>query len=341
MGEESGAGGNFERLVLLVPAILLVAALGVWVQSQNFGLSERSSVTLRFSYNSFAGSLPPLLAQDLGYFQTGPCQVFLIREDQDQTAASNFVVGKSDGLATPLGTAVAHSGAAQPFNVVYVKDESLGADVLLASPQIGSVQELRGKKVGTVAGDFSEVWIEQVLARAGLTLEDIDIINVTGSDVVERIHSGELAAGHTWSPFKEEGEGAGFKVIASTMDYPRGILDVVIFKKRFMDSNRECVKFFLSGWSRAVDFWHSNPDSAVSRLSRLVGGSGVTADSLNGIKLYNIREQQNLWHDGSLGAQTEIYVSSFLRKGNLIPRHATESLLDGSLITELDKEPSL
>jgi NitT/TauT family transport system substrate-binding protein len=323
----------------LVVAGLIGVSFFIWERYGRESQVSSQDHELRFSYNSFAGSLPGLLAQELGYYQNGPCAITLVREDDHLTASADFSVGEIDGTATTLGTAVARSGQAVPFSVVFVKDESLGADALLAGRAVNDVRQLRGKKIGVVSGDFSEVWLEHILRQVGIDLQDITMLPVPGSEVVAKIQSGDIDAGHTWSPYKEVGEKQGMGVLVSTANDPFMIVDVVLFKKKAIAGKRECVRYFLSGWSRAVDYWRSHDQEAAQLLAKPLGGepSGIT---LAGLRLYNATDQLELWNNGSLARLVDVYAASLAKRGGLIPHNSVESLLDGSLVSELGKVES-
>ena len=74
----------------------------------------------------------------------------LVLDDDHPQKNSRFAAGFYSGMATTLASIVASSSIIPEQRVVYIKDDSRGADALLADRSIHDLKDLRGKKLGTL-----------------------------------------------------------------------------------------------------------------------------------------------------------------------------------------------
>jgi NitT/TauT family transport system substrate-binding protein len=322
----SAARGWMAATIIL---LLLTVPAGIWYWREIAALKPE----LRFAFNSYPGSLPPVLAEQLGYFRGGSCKITLVQDDEHADALGRLASGVYSGIATTLGSAIASTGVIPQARIVYLKDESSGADVVLANPSIRSLGELRGKKIGVMIGDFGEFWLGRLLARAGLSLDEVEVVHTTGSKVPERIRSGEIMAGHTWSPFREEGLALGQVEIATTASGPLAIVDVVLLNSDMLATQPDCARHFLRGWSKAVEFWESHPDEALRLMKQAL--PHATSLSLDGIKLLDLQESVERMQSKRLDELMRDHAVFYRMRGVAISEAALAQLMDRRPVEDL------
>lgn len=308
---------------------LLALTAGLWLQ---WNISTPKP-ELRFAFNAFPGSLPPVLAEQLGYFREGACKIILIQDDEHEDAIGRFASGVYSGIAATLGSAIASAAVIPQARIVYLKDESSGADVVLAHQSIRSLSDLRSKKVGVMIGDFGEFWLGRLLAREGLSLDDIEVVRTTGSKVPERIRAGEIVAGHTWSPYREEGLALGQVEIATTADDPMAIVDVVLLSSDTLAADPACARQLLRGWSEAVAFWRHHPDEAERLLRQAL--PQVPTFSLEGIKLFDLMESAERMRSERFNDLMRAHAAFYRTRGVPVPEAAMAQLLDRRPVEDL------
>jgi NitT/TauT family transport system substrate-binding protein len=309
--------------------LLLAVPAGVWYWRE----IATPKPELRFAFNSYPGSLPPVLAEQLGYFRGGACKITLVQDNEHADAFGRFASGVYSGITTTLGSAIASTAVIPQARIVYLKDESSGADVVLADRSIRSLGELRGKKVGVMIGDFGEFWLGRLLARAGLSLDEVEVVHTTGSKVPERIRGGEIVAGHTWSPYREEGLALGQVEIATTASDPLTIVDVVLMNGDLLATEPECARHFLRGWSEAVVFWRRHPNEAVRLLKQAL--PHATSLSLEGITLLDMQESAERMRLERLDELMRAHAVFYRMRGVAVPEAGLAQLLDRRPVEDL------
>lgn len=95
--------------------------------------------------------------------------------------------------------------AAKGSPVVYVANEPASPQgegiVVKADSVVKTVADLKGKKVATAKGSNAHYFLIQALAKAGLTLRDIEVAYLAPADARAALERGDVAAWAVWDYF--------------------------------------------------------------------------------------------------------------------------------------------
>ena len=73
--------------------------------------------------------------------------------------------------------------------------------MIIARDSIKSPADMRGKKIGVLLGSTSEYFIQKYLASGGMTVNDIQAINLTPAEMVTGLDRGDIDGFVLWQPF--------------------------------------------------------------------------------------------------------------------------------------------
>ncbi len=137
----------------------------------------------------------PYVAQELGYFKEVGLDVEFKTFEGGVAALRGLVSGNLDVVGTsadPLFPAVAQGGGIHAIGA-YAPKLSV---VMMASPDVKSVADLKGKKMGITGGPgaFVDVMNVLLLASAGLTRDDVTSVEVTTAGRVAALVAGQTNA---------------------------------------------------------------------------------------------------------------------------------------------------
>lgn len=184
-------------------AFLLSVALGVSaVFGGSVGVSAAEEpVKLNIAYMpNYAALWAVLTGIDQGYFEEEGLDLTLYEFADGPTEIAAMESGSID-LAY-IGTG-AHklciTGSAKIFAPQQVN--TTDSIVVLKSHGIESLEDLAGKKIGVTTGTSSETSLNSALAKAGLTLDDIEPYEMEVNNMVSAMVSGTIDACATWSPY--------------------------------------------------------------------------------------------------------------------------------------------
>lgn len=286
---------------------------------------------LTVSTNSWPGYYPAHIAKELGLFAKHGVKVELVTFDVIQSQIAEFGAGKQDGATLSLGCIVRIGETNPDVRVVLAADQSAGADAVVADPGISSVAGLMGKRLGTMMGTYSELFVRRMLEKAGMTAEQVVLVNMEAADVPAQLAEGNIDAGHTWAPHVDRATRDGAAVLFTSGDTPGLVLDVVAFQEETLRKRPEAVRAFCRAWFEAVEFWLAHPAEG-DRIAAESLGLAPGSFSLEGIELLTREDNQRLYgsgdRSGAIYTMAEAYADFFADAGNLNTVVEGVSLLD-------------
>jgi NitT/TauT family transport system substrate-binding protein len=289
---------------------------------------------LKVEFTSFVGEHSGIIAQEKGFFKAQGVDVELIYKRYIQLEIANFSAGKYDGMVSTLGSFIILSATNPDIQAVMVIDESTGADVVVAQPQIKTVADLKGKKLGANLGGFSEVFVTEMLKTAKLTSDDVNLVKVEASDIPQRLKNNAIQAGHTWEPHLSEAIKSGGNILFTSKQTPGLILDIIVFRGETIRDRPEDVRAFVRAWLQASTYWKANVQEGNAIISKVLKIPSNTI-SLEGVNLTNLGENQKFFQSSnpnSIYKTAQIYADFFIRSGNVTRIPELKSLFNSSFL---------
>ncbi|MBQ8962088.1 MAG: aliphatic sulfonate ABC transporter substrate-binding protein [Ruminococcus sp.] len=258
-------------LAMSISAVLLTAC-GSSSQSSEAGSSE-SSTTLRIAAQPFPLYTPVFVAYDLGY----------LKEEFDKVGADftwdlfnsgplvneAVAAGEADmGFMADLPAIIAKS-TGQPIEIVSnVAYGEKGLAVLVqADSDIKSVAELKGKKVAYATGSYAQHLLALLLSNEGLSLDDVETINLGAGDSPAALAAGEVDAIVIWEQFisKLTTDGTA-KVLADGTGVKKGNM-ITYFVSDYANAHPDVVKAYINALNRANEYIEKDPEAAAELVA--------------------------------------------------------------------------
>lgn len=219
-------------------APLFVAKQKKWLDEELAKVTPGASVT----WSSFAAG-PPINEsfaagqQDVGFVGDTPA-----------------LVGKAAGLDT---SAIALTSDGPKSLAVIV-----GGNSPITAPK-----ELKGKKVAVTKGSYAHHLLALVLEQGGLTLGDVELVNLPVAEIPPAIVAGTIDAGAVWEPILTRYESQkAVRVLADGTGIKKGLL-LIVADNGFLKTRPEQAKALLKAYKRASDFVTANPKEAAELIS--------------------------------------------------------------------------
>ena len=312
----------------LVFAVLLIGGCS----SPEAPAPERPA--LRFAHNLWPGYFPITLARELGYYAREGVAVEVIYTEDQEPQIADFIAGKYDGMALPIGSLIVASGHHPDIRVVYAIDESAGGDAVVAKPAITDIAELRGKVIGATLGGFGELFVERMLEAGGLTRAEVTLINTDSNLVPEQLRAGVIDAGQAWEPYVSRVVQAGGRILYTSRETPGLIIDTLQFRAAVLRERPEDVRAFLRAILRAVEHWLAHPEEDNAIIARALAIPLGEVQPL-GLKLLSLADNRRAFDRNdptSLYQSARAYVDFYIRTGSLGRLPDLDALIDPSFL---------
>jgi NitT/TauT family transport system substrate-binding protein len=296
--------------------------------------SHTSKPPLRFVHNLWPGYFPITIAKAKGFFKEQGVDVEIVFTEDQQPQIAAFYAGKYDGLALPLGSIIIASGNNPDIRVVYVIDDSVGGDAVVARSEIETIQDLKGKTIGATLGGFGELFVESMLQKAGLNRNDVTLINTDSNHVPEWLASNRIQAGQAWEPYVSRAIKDGGRLLFSSEQTPGLIIDTIMFRGAVLRERPEEVRAFIRACFQAVDYWEAHPEEVRTLLAQTLKIQPEEI-SLKGIKLLQVDDNRRAFdrdNPHSLYHNARRYAEFYIRTGSLGRMPDIDKLIDAAFL---------
>jgi NitT/TauT family transport system substrate-binding protein len=226
---------------------------------------KRRSGTASFVLNvdTWVGYAPFWLAKDKGFFQEEGVDVSIVTMPDVGQRKASMLTGSTDSLAETVDMLVLDREEKVPSVAVMVIDFYKGADGILATDQIKSIQDLRGKKIAVQKNYASEALLNYVLQKQGMKPTDVEKIDMEGGAAGAAFVSGQVDVAVTFEPWLSKAkERRGGRVLLSSADVPGVIVDILSIRKDYLQQNGAVVQKVMRAWFKALDYWKEHPSDA-------------------------------------------------------------------------------
>lgn len=235
----------------------------IWVAyEQGYLEEELNAVNAEFTWTEFQSG--PLVNEavaageaDLGYMADLPA-IIAKSSGQDIEIISNVAYGEK-GLA------------------------------VLVSPDsdIKSVSDLKGKKVAYATGSYAQHLLALLLDKEGLSLDDVESINLGSGDSPAALISGEVDAIVIWEQFisKMTTEGTA-KVLADGTGIKRGNM-VSYAVSEYADEHPEVIQAYIKALNRADEYIEESPQDAAALIAKDFGIDAKLMETILGNFVYS------------------------------------------------------
>ena len=206
--------------------------------------STEEPITLRIAYMPNYGSLWSLTtAMNKGYFDEAGITVELTEFQDGPSIIAAMESGSIDMGYIGQG---AHKLCIQGNAKIFALSHISNGDAVIGGPEVKTLEDLKGKKVGYSSGTSSEDILKNALEKAGLTMNDITAVDMDASNIVTAMLSGGVDACATWSP-------NSLKILEEGKDLTK-LCDNTTFTPSYAEANADKILRFTKALFKAMDY---------------------------------------------------------------------------------------
>lgn len=179
--------------------------------------------------------------------------------------------------------------------ILLVMDQSYGADVVLARPEIKSPEGLRGKRIAVEVSAVGAYMLTRTLQQAGLTIKDITPVYLPIEKHFSAYKDGLVDAVVTFEPVRTRLLSMGAVDLFNSSMIPGEIVDVLVVRRDYLEGHPERVVTLRKAWFAALEQIRRSPhESARFMAIRERVTTEEFESSLRGLRLPNEQENHEL-----------------------------------------------
>lgn len=252
----------------------LIAAIAVLTLA--FG-SLRAAEPLKIGYSDWPGWIAWEVAIQKGWFKEAGVDVEFVWMEYVPSMDA-FAAGKLDGVGMTNGDVLVYGANGTKAVCVLANDYSNGNDMIIAKPGIGSIKELKGKKIGVEVNFVDHLLLIKALELNGLKESDVELVNVATNDTPQALASGQVDAIGCWHPISGQALKLvpGSKPIFTSKDVPGLIYDCLYTSPQSLAARKADWTKVVQVWGKVVTYIRDpkNEADALAILAARVGLKG-------------------------------------------------------------------
>jgi NitT/TauT family transport system substrate-binding protein len=239
-----------KHLIALTTLALAVAA------------AHAQDTKVAIGISGWTGFAPLTLAKEAGLFKKHGLDVTIKKIPQKDRHLA-IASGDIQCAATTVETWIVWNANGVATTQIFQLDKSFGADGMVVKPGINSIKDLKGKTVAASApGTAPYFTLAWMLAKNGLTLKDVNIVNLEPQAAANAMIAGtaNLDAAMTYEPFLSavRAKPEAGKIIATTLDYPM-VMDTFGCTPRFLADNAKAAQGLANAYFDALEMIKAEP----------------------------------------------------------------------------------
>lgn len=281
---------------------------------------------LAIGIHPWPGYEPLFLAEHFGWLPAG---VVLHRGGSASEALAGLHEGRLDGATLTLDEVLTARARGLPMSIVLVMNESVGADVVLARPDIPAPAALRGRRIAVERSAVGGIVLRELLAAGSLTESEVSLVDLPHDHQAAAWDAGLVDAVITYAPTDALIERKGGRRIFDSRQFPGTIFDVLAIRHDRASASQ--VRNLIGAHLRGLEHLRISRDDAIRRIAAWRGLSAAeTERAFSGLALPDLEQnrrmlsQQGVLHHAaaalarSMGlpaaAQDGLIVADFLPK---------------------------
>jgi NitT/TauT family transport system substrate-binding protein len=236
------------------------------------------------------------VAQEKGFFKANGLEgVELTNFVEDKDMGAAVAAGQVDGDNESIQQLLAKVQAGIPIKGVLLLDASTKADAILVNEEIKSVADLKGKQVAFERGSTSDLLLNYVLQKNGMTIDDVKVLPMPAASAGTAIISGTVPAAVTYEPYISAAITAdkSIKVLAEAGEAPGLISDVLAIPEETLKKKPGQVQAMLKSWDQALEYYRAHTEEGRAIIAKGVGTEPADlATAFDGVSYYSVGESQ-------------------------------------------------
>src|SRR2546421_4590928 len=249
--------------VFLVAASLAAAAPAARAQKVVLGMS------------GWTGFSPLSLADKADIFKKNGVDVEL-RMIPPVPRSAALASGALNAAATTVDQHIVWMSAGIPSVQVALIDKSNGGDGLAVRSGINSIKDLKGKSVNVDGpGTVQHFMLSYILEKNGMSIQDVIRSTMAAQPAAQAFVAGQGDAALTYEPYLStvRAKPDAGKILVTSKEYPV-VVDVLVFKKDFIEKNPKIVRATVDSFFEALDMIKREPDKAYELMGSVVKQPG-------------------------------------------------------------------
>jgi NitT/TauT family transport system substrate-binding protein len=225
--------------------------------------------------SGWTGFQPLKLAELAGIFKKNGVDMEIRFIPPVQRSAA-LAAGALNAAATTVDQHIVWTSAGIPTVQVALIDKSNGGDGVAVRNHMNSIKDLKGKAIAVDGpGTVQHFMLSYILEKNGLSIQDVIRVTMGAQPAAQSFVTGSNDAAVTYEPYLStvRAKPDQGKILVTTKDYPV-VIDVLVFRKDFLEKNPQVVKATVDSFFEALEMIKREPAKSYEMMGSTVKQPG-------------------------------------------------------------------
>jgi NitT/TauT family transport system substrate-binding protein len=250
----------------------LIRTIFAWLAVTVAILPAPATAQIKVGVSDWPGWVAWYIAEQKGFFKKHGANVKLVWFANYTDSISALSAGQLDANSQTWSDTMAPLAKGVALKAILVNDNSAGNDALMVGPKIKSFADLKGKKVALEEFSVSHFLLTLALDKNGMTLKDVNVVNLSAGDAAAAFLAGRVDAAVVWNPWVNRIQSSGKgRPLFTSKDVPGLIPDLLVAQEKSLKAKRKDFVGMVRAWYDVEKFIRENPDEATRIMAKVVG----------------------------------------------------------------------
>lgn len=264
-------GVTGTRKLLAIATVAALAVMGCAAEEKKgSGAAGKDLTQVRVAFNpGTATRLYAALAN--GLFEKRGLDVKLVQFESGAATNAAFASGGVDvGYAGIPGILASRLSSDTRVFMVDNDGADAGGLVVTKDSGISRIEDLKGKKIGTMVGTTAWMGLISALKAKGIDPSQVKIENVGPPAWIPAFNKGDVDGIWGWAPLIYQMDDAGGTIVATDSAYMRNPLLWQV-RGKFLSEHPETVKSFVAAYDEASALVEKSDAAFLARMQKMTG----------------------------------------------------------------------
>ena len=196
--------------------------------------------------------------------------------------------------------------AGNDFKVIWIACLIRQSECLIVREGSGieTVADLKGKKVAATTASSGHYGLICSLEDAGLTIDDVELVDMNPTDTYAAWERGDIDATYTWNPTALRLQQDGGKMIMSGAELAKTghpTINFHVVRREFAEAHPEQVKNYIKAVARGTQLYHDNEAEALELMAPYLN---MTTDEVKSLMVDEYLTLDEQMGDNAFGNDT-------------------------------------
>jgi len=273
---------NRKKLIAgIILGILLLGTVGglIYVKAQT-KKDEPEQVTLRYAAPLTIAAAPIYVADAKNFWTEEGAEVDVTYFDSGRKALDALLANSAEVMSVSETPPLRAYLAGSKISIIATATEHKEAKMTVRSDRIYKPEDVRGKKIGSVAGTNSDYYMYRWLEANDISTSEVDIVALDAAALSQAFVQGDIDVMFAWEPHNFN---AASKIADKAVSWPTEEYTgrhTIVMNEEFLENNGVAAERIIKGLIKAEEYIKNNPEDAKAIVRDKTGMSETALNNL-------------------------------------------------------------